>query len=192
MTILIIGLLMFLGVHSTRIFADGWRTAQVQRLGEGAWKGIYTLLSLAGFGLIIWGFGLARQQPLLLWSVPVAMRYVAALLVLIAFVLLAAAYVPRNRIKASMHHPMVLAVKVWAFAHLLSTGTLADLLLFGSFLAWAVLCFIAARRRDRAAGTQYPAGTTAGTATTVVVGAAAWAVFAFWLHAALIGVRPFA
>ena len=192
MTILIFGLLIFLGVHSTRIFADGWRTAQVQRLGAGAWKGIYTLLSLAGFGLIIWGFGLARQQPLLLWSVPLAMRYVAALLVLIAFVLLAAAYVPRNRIKASMHHPMVLAVKVWAFAHLLSTGTLADLLLFGSFLAWAVLCFIAAKKRDRAAGTQYPPGTTAGTVTTVVVGAAAWAVFAFWLHTALIGVRPFA
>ncbi|HEY5291501.1 MAG TPA: NnrU family protein [Burkholderiales bacterium] len=191
MTILILGLLVFLGVHSTRIVADDWRAAQLKRLGESAWKGIYALLSLAGFGLIIWGFALARQQSMVLWMPPVAMRHVAALLTLIAFVLLAAAYVPRNAIKSSLHHPMVLAVKVWAFAHLLANGKLADLVLFGAFLAWAVVCFIAARKRDRAAGTQYPAGTPGGTATTVVVGAAAWAVFAFWLHAALIGVRPF-
>jgi uncharacterized membrane protein len=192
MTILILGLLLFLGVHSTRIVADGWRTAQLKRLGEGAWKGIYALLSLAGFGLIIWGFGLARQQPVLLWTPPVAMRHAAALLTLIAFVLLAAAYVPRNAIKAKLHHPMVLAVKVWAFAHLLANGRLADLVLFGAFLGWAVVSFIAARKRDRAAGTQYPAGTAGGTTATVVVGAAAWAAFAFWLHGALIGVRPFA
>ena len=192
MTYLILGLLVFLGVHSTRIVADGWRTAQLQRLGEGAWKGIYSLLSLAGFGLIIWGFGLARHDPVVLWTPPVAMRHVAALLTLFAFVLLAAAYVPRNAIKARLHHPMVLAVKVWAFAHLLANGRLADLLLFGAFLAWAVVCYIAARKRDRAAGTQYPVGTAGGTAATVVAGIAAWAAFAFWLHAALIGVRPFA
>jgi len=192
MTILILGLLVFLGVHSTRIFADGWRAAQLKRLGEGAWKGIYSLLSLAGFALIVWGFGLARQEPVVLWTPPVAMRHVAALLTLIAFVLLAAAYVPRNAIKARVHHPMVLAVKVWAFAHLLANGKLADLVLFGAFLAWAVVCFIAARKRDRAAGTQYPAGTPGGTAAAVVAGAAAWAAFTFWLHGALIGVRPFA
>lgn len=191
MTILILGLLIFLGVHSTRIVADGWRTAQLQRLGEGAWKGLYSLFSLAGFGLIIWGFSLARQQPVVLWTAPVAMRHVASLLTLIAFVLLAAAYVPRNQIKSSMRHPMLLAVKFWAFAHLLSNGRLADLLLFGSFLAWAVVCFISARKRDRAAGTLYPPGTAAGSAAAVVIGAAAWAGFAFWLHGALIGVRPF-
>jgi uncharacterized membrane protein len=191
MTILILGLLVFLGAHSTRIFADDWRTAQVKRLGEGAWKGIYALCSLAGFGLIIWGFGLARQHSMVLWMPPVAMRHVAALLTLIAFVLLAATYVPRNAIKARVHHPMVLAVKVWAFAHLLANGKLADLVLFGAFLAWAVASFIAARKRDRAAGTQYPAGTAGATAATVVVGAAAWVGFTFWLHGALIGVRPY-
>jgi uncharacterized membrane protein len=191
MTILILGLLVFLGVHSTRIIADDWRTAQSKRLGEGAWKGIYSLLSLAGFGLIIWGFGLARQQPVVIWTPPLGMRHVAGLLTLIAFVLLAAAYVPRNAIKSSVRHPMLLAVKVWAFAHLLSNGKLADLVLFGAFLGWAVVCFIAARKRDRAAGTQYPAGTPGGTAATVVVGAAAWAGFTFWLHGALIGVRPY-
>ena len=192
MTYLILGLVLFLGVHSTRIVADGWRTAQLKRCGEGAWKGIYSLLSLAGFGLIIWGFGLARQEPVVLWIAPVAMRHVAALLTLVAFVLFVAAYVPRNAIKASLHHPMVLAVKVWAFAHLLANGRLADVVLFGAFLAWAVASYIAARKRDRAAGTQYPAGTPSGTAATVVAGIAVWAAFAFWLHGALIGVRPFA
>jgi len=192
MTILVLGLLVFLGVHSTRIVADGWRTAQLQRLGEGPWKGIYSLLSLAGFGLIIWGFGLARHAPVPLWSPPAAMQYVAGLLTLVAFILLAATYVPRNAIKAGVHHPMVLAVKVWAFAHLLATGTLADLVLFGAFLAWAVASFTAARKRDRAANTQYPAGTPAGTVAAVVVGAAVWAAFAFWLHGPLIVVRPFA
>ncbi len=191
MSILILGLIVFLGAHSTRIVADGWRTAQIKRLGEGAYKGIYSVISLAGFGLIVWGFGLARQQPVLLWTPPVAMRHVAALLTLVAFVLLAAAYVPRNAIKARLHHPMVLAVKTWAFAHLLANGGLADLLLFGCFLAWAVVCYSAEKKRDRAALTQYPAGTAGATAITVAVGAAVWALFAFWLHGVLIGVRPF-
>ena len=111
--------------------------------------------------------------------------------VLLAFVLLAAAYVPRNGIKARVHHPMVLSVKLWAFAHLLANGTLADVLLFGSFLVWAVLSFRAARRRDRAAGTRYPAGSLAATLATVVIGGVAWALFAFRLHEWLIGVRPF-
>lgn len=191
MTYLILGLIVFLGLHSTRIVADDWRTAQVKRLGENAWKGIFSLLSIAGFGLIAWGFGQARQEPVALWAAPLAMRHVAALLTLVAFVLLAAAYVPRNAIKSRLHHPMLLAVKVWAFAHLVSNGTLADLLLFGAFLAWAVPCFIAAKKRDRAALRQYPAGTAGGTAATVVAGSAAWVAFAFWGHAMLIGVRPF-
>lgn len=192
MTILLLGLLVFLGVHSTRIFANDWRTAQVQRFGAGAWKGMYALLSLVGFGLVVWGFGQVRQQPAVLWLPPAAMRHVAALLTLIAFVLLAAAYVPRNAIKARLHHPMLLGVKVWAFAHLLANGKLADLVLFAAFLAWAVVCFIAAKKRDRAEAKQYPAGTVAGSVMTIVIGIAAWAGFAFWLHGMLIGVRPFA
>ena len=168
----------------------GWRSATIARIGEGAWKGLYSVLSLAGFVLIVWGYGLARQAPVVLWSPPVAVRHVASLLTLLAFVLLFAAYVPRNAIKAKLKHPMVLAVKVWAFAHLLSNGTLADLLLFGGFLLWAVLDFRSARGRDRAAGTVYPAGTMAGTAGAVVVGVAAWLAFAMYLHAAWIGVAP--
>lgn len=190
MSVLILGLVLFLGVHSTRIFADGWRTAMIRRLGASKWKGLYTLLSLAGFVLLVWGFGLARQQPVALWSPPFFMRHVAWLLTLIAFILLAATYVPRNAIKARLHHPMVLAVMFWAVAHLLANGNRANAVLFGSFLLWAVLSFRAARKRDRAARTLYPTGTASGTAMTVLVGIAAWAVFAFWAHGVLIGVRP--
>ena len=190
MSLLILGLVLFLGVHSVRIVADGWRTRMRERLGEGRWKGLYSLLSFAGLIFIVWGYGLARQDPMVLWAPPVAMRHVASLLTLAAFILLAAAYVPRNAFKARLHHPMVLSVKVWALAHLLSNGNLADVLLFGGFLLWAVLDFRAARLRDRAQGTAYPSGTLAGTAMTVVLGLVAWAVFAFWGHALLIGVSP--
>jgi uncharacterized membrane protein len=122
---------------------------------------------------------------------PKGMRHAASLLTLIAFVFLAAAYVPRNAIKARLHHPMVLSVKTWALAHLLANGTVAHGVLFGAFLVWAVLLFIVSRRRDRAQMVQYPAGTATGTALTVVVGVGAWAVFAFVLHGLLIGIRPF-
>lgn len=190
MTYLILGLLIFLGVHSVRIVAPGWRTQMRARIGEMPWKGLYSLASLLGLGLIVWGFGLARQQPVQLWSVPAAMRHAASLLTLISFVLLAATYVPGNRIKARLHHPMVLGVQVWALAHLLANGNVAHLVLFGSFLLWAILDFGAARRRDRAAGTLYPRGTGGATGITVATGLVAWFVFALWLHGLLIGVRP--
>jgi len=191
MSALILGLLMFLGMHSARIVAEGWRTQLIARRGPGAWKGLYTVVSLVGFGLIIWGYGQARLTPVVLWASPVWTKHLAALLVLVALVLLAAAQVPGNGIKARLHHPMVLGVKVWAGAHLLANNTLADLLLFGSFLVWAVLDFRSARQRDRAAGTVYPAGTAGRTVLVVVLGVAVWALFAFWLHAVLFGVRPF-
>jgi uncharacterized membrane protein len=153
MAYLILGLVVFLGVHSVRIVAEDWRTQTRARIGENTFKGVYSALSLLGFALVVWGFGVAREMPVLLWSPPVGMRHAASLLTLIAFVLLAAAYVPRNAIKARVHHPMVLAVKSWALAHLLANGGLAHLVLFGAFLLWAVLDFIASRRRDRALGT---------------------------------------
>ena len=190
MALLILGLVLFLGVHSTRIVAEGWRTQMRARLGELPWKGIYSAVSIAGFVLLVWGYGLARQQPVVLWTPPRGMNHLAALLMVVAFVLLVATYVPRNAIKAKVHHPMVLSVKVWSLAHLLSNGTLADVVLFGSFLVWAVFSFRAARGRDRAANTVYAAGTASGTAVTVGVGLVAWAAFAFWAHAVLIGVRP--
>jgi uncharacterized membrane protein len=191
MATLVLGLILFLGVHSTRVFADGWRTATVARIGEKPWKGVYSLLSLATFAVLVWGYARARQNPVLLWSPPVGMRHIAALLMVIAFILFVAAYVPGNWFKAKLHHPQFLSVKVWAFAHLLANGTLVDVLLFGGFLTWAVLGFTAARRRDRAAGTVYAPATARGTAIAVVAGLVVWAVFAFWLHGWLIGVKPF-
>jgi uncharacterized membrane protein len=191
MTALVLGLVLFLGIHSARVVAEPARQRFIDQRGAGAWKGLYTVLSLAGFALIVWGYGQARQSPVVLWTPPTGLRHVASLLTLLAFVLLAAAYVPRNGFKAQLHHPMVLAVKAWALAHLLSNGNLADVLLFGGFLAWAAASFSAARKRDRASGTTYPAGTPIGTSATVLVGMAAWAAFAMVGHAWLIGVRPF-
>ena len=190
MGMLILGLVLFLGVHSTRIVAEGWRRTMIRRLGAQRWKGVYTLLSLVGLGLVVWGFGLARQQPVQLWAPPFFTRHVAWLLTLLSFILLAAAYVPRNAIKARLHHPMVLGVMVWAVAHLLANGNVAHVVLFGSFLVWAALSFRAARARDRAALSLYSPGTVSGTVMTVVVGALAWAGVAFWAHGLLIGIRP--
>ena len=191
MTYLILGLVIFLGAHSLRIVADGWRTAQVARLGEKPWKTLISVVSLAGFALVVWGFGQARMADVVLWIPPLWARHVAALLTLVAFVLVAAAYVPGTRIKAALRHPMVGGVKTWAFAHLIANGTLADVVLFGSFLAWAIADFISARRRDRAAGRTYPPGPLTRDVLAVAVGVTAWAAFAFWLHGPLIGLRPF-
>lgn len=191
MTILMVGLAIFLGMHSVRIVAGPWRQAQIARRGEASWKLGYSVLSAIGLGLIIWGYGIARHAPVVLWHPPTGMRHAASLLTLIAFIFLAATYAPRNHLKARFHHPMVLGVKAWAVAHLLANGTLAALLLFGGFLAWAVLAFIAERRRDRLAAITYAAGTAQGTLIAILSGTVAWAVFAFWLHGVLIGVQPF-
>ncbi len=191
MMYLVLGLVLFIGMHSVRVFADGWRSAQIARLGANGWKGLYSLVSIAGFVLIVWGYGLARQAPVELWSPPLWTRHLASLLTLLAFVLLAAAYVPGTRIKAAIRHPMTVAVKTWALAHLLANGSLADVVLFGVFLLWAVLVFRAARGRDRAAAAPAPAVRPWRDLVAIVVGGVAWAVFALHLHAALIGVRPF-
>ncbi|MDT8999599.1 NnrU family protein [Paucibacter sp. APW11] len=190
MTALILGLILFLGVHSTRIIAEDWRSARRAAIGENAWKLGYTAISLLGFALIIWGFGQARQDALVLWATPRGMNHLAALLMLLSLVLLVAAYVPHNHLKARLGHPMLLGVKVWALAHLLANNTLPELLLFGGFLIWSVLCFRSARQRDRL---NPPAAITpriGATLLTVLIGAALWALFAFWAHALLIGVRP--
>lgn len=192
MTYLVAGLVLFLGVHSVRIFAEDWRMRQRKAHGKGVYKGVYSVLSLLGFALIVYGFGVARETPVLLWTAPVALRHVAALLLLLAFVLLAAAYVPGNAIQARVHHPMVLGVKTWALAHLLTTGRLDTVVLFGAFLLWAVLDFSAARKRDRLAGTALTRPVSQGaTVLAVLLGVGAYAVFAVLLHGVLIGIRPF-
>src|ERR1700731_3962509 len=147
MSLLIVGLVLFLGVHSVVIVAPTLRARTVQALGEGAWKGLYALVSLIGFILICYGFGLARQAPVFLYSPPTWLRHAALIVMLPVFPLLIAAYLP-GRIKTAAKHPMLAAVKLWAFAHLLANGTLADLLLFGGFLAWAVADRVSVKRRS--------------------------------------------
>ncbi|MCC9596761.1 MULTISPECIES: NnrU family protein [unclassified Rubrivivax] len=192
MTQLILGLVLFLAAHSVRIYGEDWRTRLRARLGENGFKGLYSVLSLVGLVLIVRGYGEARLDPVALWTPMLWTRHLASLLVLVAFILNFAAYVPGNQIKAKLHHPMVLGVKVWAFAHLIANHTLADLVLFGSFLVWAALDYRAARQRDSRAGTVYAPGRLSMTLVTVAVGVAGWAVFAFWAHAWLFGVRPLA
>lgn len=191
MKLLITGLVVFLGVHSVRMLAGGWRQRTRARLGAGLWKGLFSLVALAGLSLIAWGFDIARERPVLLWMPPLGLRHAASLLTLLAFVLLAAAYVPGNSIKARVHHPMVLGVKAWALAHLLIGGMLSHVLLFGGFLLWAVVNFSVSRRHDRIEGQVYPPGRPWATVVTVVLGTGGWAVFAFGLHGLLIGIKPF-
>jgi uncharacterized membrane protein len=191
MTLLVLGLVLFLGVHSVRIVADGWRGRVIAARGRLAWRGLYSLASIAGFVLVCIGFGQARQQPVVLWSPPPWTHWAAAPLTLVAFILVAAAYVPANGIKARLKDPMIVGVKTWALAHLLANGTLADVVLFGSFLVWAVLDFRAVRQRRRA-GQEAPiaAPRRGRSAITVVAGLLAWMLFAFHLHQPLIGVQP--
>jgi uncharacterized membrane protein len=185
-----LGLLVFLGVHSIRLVADDWRSRCIARIGKVAWKGLFSAFSVVGFALIVWGYGVARQQPVQLWSPPAGMPYLAALLTWLAFVLLAAAYIPRNNFKARLHHPMLLATKVWALAHLLANGTLAGAWLFGSFLVWAVVMFASSRRRDRRQGVVYAPSLLSRSLASVLVGTLAWAAFTFALHGLLIGILP--
>ncbi|MDO9242321.1 MAG: NnrU family protein [Rhodocyclaceae bacterium] len=188
---LILGLVLFLGIHSVRIFANDWRDAQVARMGELRWRGVYALFAIAGLALIIWGYGLARADPVVLWLPPAWTRHLAALLTVPAFILLVAAYLPGSHIKAKIGHPMVAGVKVWALAHLPANGNLADATLFGAFLVWAIADFVSARRRDRIAGRTYPVCCWTRDAAVVVIGLLAWVLFALWGHVWLIGVKPF-
>lgn len=190
MLVLVIGLLLFLGIHSIRIVADDWRTAQVAKMGPSAWKGLYTVVSLVGFGLIIWGFGMARMAPIVVWSPPTWTRHLAGVIMILAFILLVAAYVPGNSLRARIGHPMLAGTRLWAIAHLIANGTLVDIILFGSFLIWTTFAFSSAQKRDRAAGVTYPVR-GGRDLLTIAIGIVLWAAFAFYGHLRLIGVSPF-
>ena len=188
MTIFLIGLVLFLGIHSVAIAAPAWRDAQAAR-NPGAWKGIYSVVSIAGFVLLIYGYGLARQAPIVVWTPPTAMRHVALLLMVPVFPLLLAAYLP-GRIKAAAKHPMLLAVKFWALAHLLANGMLVDLILFGAFLVWAVLDRIAVKKRAVPRAVPGAPPSTLNDAIVLGGGLALYVLFLVWAHQWLIGVAP--
>lgn len=188
MSVLIAGLILFLGMHSISMVNASWRDSMASRIGEQSWQGLYSLVSLAGFVLIIWGYGLARQDPALLYIPPVWLRHVALLLMVFVFPLLLATYLP-GRIQTLTEHPMLAATKIWAFAHLLANGTLADVVLFGSFLVWAVLDRISMKRREPRPVPGAPASGW-NDVIAVVGGLGLYVAFVLWLHAWLFGVSP--
>ena len=191
MPVLVAGLLIFLGVHSVSIVAPGWRTATIARLGERPWKGLYSLASAVGLALIVVGYGMARRDPVVLYAPPAALRHLALVVMLPVFPLIFAAYLP-GRIRAAAKHPFLLAVKLWAFAHLLANGMLADVLLFGGFLAWAVADRISVKRRPAADTHEVPAAPSgaANDAIALIGGLVVYAVFIFWAHRWIVGVSP--
>ena len=191
MTLLILGLVIFLGMHSVAIVAPAWCDARIAQRGERTWKGLYAVASLVGFVLLVYGYGLARQAPVVLYTPPAALRHVALLLMLPVFPLFIAPYFP-GRISRATKHPQLLSVKIWATAHLIANGTLADVVLFGAFLAWAVADRISVKRRPAVEVHKVPGAAPSGAndAIAVVVGLAVYVVFLFWAHRALIGVSP--
>lgn len=191
MALFLIGLIIFLGSHSCRIFAESWRNQMIDRIGEVKWKGLYTITSLIGFVIMVIGYGQARQSTVVLWQPNSFLIYIALVLNLIAFIFLAGSSPSNNAIRLKLKHPMILGVKVWALAHLISNGTLVDLILFSAFLIWAILDFRSARKRPIHIAEQAQVSIKA-TAITIAIGAILWVAFIFGLHQYLIGVSPLA
>lgn len=186
---LLLGLVLFLGMHSVAIVALPLRDRMATK-SENAWKGFYTLVSIIGLVLIVRGYADLRQTPTFLYVAPVWLRHVAAVLMLPAFAFFIAPYFP-GRIKTALKHPQLAAVKVWALAHLLVNGTLADVLLFGSFLLWAVADRISLKHRVARPLPGAPES-KANDLIVVVLGLVLYAAFAFFVHEWLFGIRPFA
>ncbi|MBV9520281.1 MAG: NnrU family protein [Hyphomicrobiales bacterium] len=188
---LIIGLLLFLGIH-TFTMQRGARAGLIARIGEGPYRGLYSIVSLAGLVLIIYGYGVYRSAGTIpLWNPPVFLRHITFLLMLIAFVLLAATY-PPSHIKRWVRHPMITAVILWSLAHLLVRGDLGSILMFGGFLLWGILARISMGRRAPG-DVQGPAATTGDPRwqtdlVVVAVGIVAYFAFVIWGHPWLIGV----
>ena len=190
MPVLIAGLALFIGTHAFTM-ARGLREQVIGRLGEGGYKGLYSLVSLAGLVLVSIGYDQYRAEDwVAVWDPPVWTRHLALLLNWAAFVMFAAAYLP-GRIKGALKHPMLAGLKVWATAHLLANGDLGSMLLFGSFLAWGVAARINVKHRSVASQHGGPLAAPSGWRNdilAVVIGTAAYLVFSIWLHPRLIGV----
>ncbi|GAB4358871.1 MAG: NnrU family protein [Oricola sp.] len=184
---LVAGLVLFLGIHSVRIVAPGLREAVIAARGESAWKGVYALIALAGLTLVVWGYAQARPDAVVLYEPPVFVKHIVALLMLVAMVLLVAAYVPAGHVRKRVKHPMLTAVMVWAFAHILANGDLATLLLAGSFLAWAVVDRVSLKRRGDPV---FGEVSWRNDVIALVVGAAITIWSVMQLHAFLFGVSP--
>jgi uncharacterized membrane protein len=192
MAILVLGLVIFLGLHSTRIVSEGGRERAIARIGDGPWKGVYSLVSAIGFVLIVWGFARARYDAPQLWTPPTWGRHITMLLMLIALILLASFRFKRSHMAVITHHPMLWSVLLWSAGHLFANGSAADLLLFGAFLVWAAADLVSSYARDRRNGIVYPEPQFAATAGAVVIGVVFYALLVGGLHLWLFGVSPLA
>jgi uncharacterized membrane protein len=192
MAILILGLVIFLGLHSTRIISESGRERAIARFGEGPWKGIYSLISAIGFVMIVWGFARARYGAPQLWTPLPGARHVTMLLMLLALILLASYLFKRSHITAAVHHPMLWSIVLWSAGHLIANGSAADLVLFGALLVWSVADLVSSYARDRQNGIVYPAPEIRATAGAVVVGLVAYGLLLGGLHLWLFGVSPLA
>lgn len=190
MELLILGLILFFGAHSIAILAPRLRADAVERFGPSAWQAVYGAISLAGLILIVWGYGDAHPSASVIYRPPTWIRHLDLLLMLPVFPLLFAAYLP-GRIQSATKHPMLLAVKIWAFAHLLANGAVPDLLLFGAFLTWAVAERISLKRRSGPPVRGAPQSPL-NDAIAIFGGLFVYLLFLFWLHRVLVGVAPLA
>lgn len=188
MATLIAGIVLFFATHSVAIVAPDWRDTTAARLGGAAWRALYAIVAVAGFVLMVWGYGIARQNPVVLYQSPIGLHHLTVLLMLPVFPLLLAAYLP-GRIRTATKHPMLAATKLWAFAHLLANGTLADVLLFGSFLIWAVADRISFRSRSQRAIPAAPPSKL-NDWIAVIGGLTLYVFFVLWAHVRLFGVAP--
>ena len=190
MALLIVGLVVFLGVHMVQAAAGGWRAGLIARVGEGPYKGLYSGVSLAGFVLIVWGFGIARHDTVVLWTPPGFAGAFASILNLAALIFIGAFLAPAGRLKAAVGHPMVIGTILWAVGHLIANGTLADVVLFGAFLAWAAVDLVTLYARDRAAAVVRAPGPEGNDAIAAGIGIVLWGAFILFAHRWLFGVSP--
>ncbi|TWB17925.1 putative membrane protein [Rhizobium sp. ERR 1071] len=190
MALLVLGIVLFLGLHLVRVVAPGLRSSMIARLGEGGWKGAYSIASIVALVILIYGFGQARDMTPI-WTPPFWMSHITILLMLFALICLVASLLPAGHIAVRTKHPMVLSVKIWALAHLLSNGDGAAILLFAAFLAWGVILRISLKRRERAGEiTLRPFVSAKYDLYAIVIGVIVWALIIWKLHAWIIGVSP--
>ncbi len=186
MSWLVAGLIIFFAVHAISIINEPWRDRMVAKMGEGPWKGIYSVVAAIGFLLIVWGYGLARQESAVIYFSAPWLMHLSMLLLIPVFPLLLATYFP-GRIRTFARHPMLIATILWAFAHLLVNGRLTDVLLFGSFLVWSGLDLFSMRQRVQRPVPSAPASRF-NDLISLVLGLALYSMFVVWLHSMLIGV----
>lgn len=188
MAVLVLGLLLMLGAHSLKVVAPGWRGTVVARLGEGPYKGLYSIVSLGGLVLIVWGFARAWEAPVFLYTPPTWGRHVAMALMIPALILVFASLFPAGWIKRFVAHPLLTATALWAIGHIFANGDLAGVVLFGAILAWAVVDRIAQPKPSQSEAQRVSFGK--GDLAAVLAGVALYIVLIAGLHYWLFGVSP--